>query len=111
MRAVWDGTISMPFVVRSIEVVTPKLAYTTLMTTLNRLAEKGLLMVERVPGQRAHRYRAAGTPEQYLVLASREQVSRLLDRYGDAALAAFTDQLQDLSPTQRKRLREMVDGE
>ena len=45
------------------------------------------------------------------MLTSREQVTRLLDRYGDAALAAFTDQLEVLSPTRRKRLREMVDGQ
>ncbi len=109
MRAVWEGRVEVPFVVRSIQVVTPELAYTTLMTTLNRLAEKSVLTIERVAGERAHRYVPAGTPEQYLVTASRHQVSQLLDRYGEAALAAFAAQLDDLTPRQRDRLRRIVD--
>lgn len=105
MRAVWSGQVRDSFVVRDIQVVTPELAYTTLMTTLNRLANKGILSVERVPHQRAHEYQAAGTPETFLTTASREQVNRMLERFGDAALAAFAAQLQELTPAERERLR------
>jgi hypothetical protein len=45
--------------VRDALAVIPELAYTTLMTTLNRLATKGLLVASQRPSERAHRYRAA----------------------------------------------------
>jgi predicted transcriptional regulator len=105
MRGVWSGQVRESFVVRDIQAFTPELAYTTLMTTLNRLADKGILSMERVPHQRAHEYRAVGTPEAFLATASREQVNRMLEQFGDAALAAFAAHLQELSPAERDRLR------
>lgn len=108
MRAIWTGEVSQPFVVRSLQPVAPELAYTTLMTTLNRLAEKGLLTIQRVPNNRAHQYRAAGTPEEFLTQASRAQAAQMLDRFGDAALVAFATRLDELTPTQRERLRRLV---
>jgi predicted transcriptional regulator len=110
MRAVWAGTLRQPFVVRDVQKVTPELAYTTLMTTLSRLAEKGILSQDRVPHQRAYEYRSAGTPEQFLSAISREQVSRMVERFGEAALAAFAAELEDLTPAQRERLRRLAAG-
>lgn len=111
MRAVWSGQVREPFVVRDIQPVTPELAYTTLMTTLNRLAEKGILSVERVAGQRAHDYRTARAAEDFLASASREQVMRLREQFGDIALAAFAAQLEELTPSERDRLRKVARGE
>jgi len=108
MRAIWAGDVDQPFVVRSLQPVAPELAYTTLMTTLNRLAEKGLLVMQRVPHHRAHQYQAAGTPEQFLTEASRAQAAQMLARFGDAALVAFATRLDELSPQQRERLRKLV---
>jgi len=55
MRLVWDRQVEQPvFVVRTILALMPDLAYTTVMTTLNRLAEKGILHVAPVPGQAGH---------------------------------------------------------
>ncbi len=111
MRAVWSGSVQPPFTVRDIHTVTPELAYTTLMTTLNRLAEKGVLVQTRVPHQRAFDYQAAGSPREFLAVASRESANRLLERFGDAALAAFAAQLDELPPEQRERLRKAAAGE
>jgi len=105
MRAVWSGSVGPTFVVRDIQKVTPELAYTTLMTTLSRLAEKGVLTQTRIPHQRAFEYRAAGSPPEFLAAASREQADRMLEQFGDAALAAFADQLDELPRAQRERLR------
>lgn len=105
MRAVWSGTVRQPFTVRDVQKVTPELAYTTLMTTLSRMAEKGILAQDRVPHQRAFEYRAAGTPAEFLAAASREQANRMLEQFGDAALAAFAAQLDDVPRAQRERLR------
>jgi len=105
MRAVWSGSVGPAFTVRDIQKITPELAYTTLMTTLSRLAEKGVLTQSRVPHQRAFDYRAAGSPSEFLATASREQANRMLEQFGDAALAAFAARLEALPPEQRERLR------
>jgi predicted transcriptional regulator len=108
MRAVWTAAVPAPFVVRDVQALMPELAYTTVMTTLNRLVDKGLLSSEQVTGQRAHRYRPTGTPAQFLAQASRRQADQLVDRYGEAALAAFATRLDALTPEQRQRLRELA---
>jgi len=105
MRSVWCGELPQPFVVRAVQRLRPKLAYTTLMTTVNRLAEKRILEVEQIPGQKAYSYRASGTPYDFLDRASRERASRVREQMGDAALAAFAAQLEDLTPKQVERLR------
>ena len=107
MREVWSGTVPEPFVVRDVQTLMPELAYTTVMTTLNRLADKGLLSVRAVHGQRAHEYQPALDPEGFLVRASREQVEQVVEQFGDAAMVAFAEQLGQLSPERRRRLEEL----
>lgn len=111
MRAVWSESVPERFTVRDVQKITPKLAYTTLMTTLSRMAEKGILAQDRVPNQRAFQYRAAGTAAEYLAAASRQQANRMLEQFGDAALAAFAAQLDELPREQRERLRKAASGE
>lgn len=108
MRAIWSAAVAEPFVVRDVQAKTRGLAYTTVMTTLNRLAEKGLLTVRAVPRQRAHEYRRAGSPADFLAAAGRDQVKQLVERYGDAALAAFAARLDELTPAQQERLRKLA---
>lgn len=108
MRAVWSGAVGKTFVVRDVQQLMPELAYTTVMTTLARLAQKGLLAARSVPGQKAHRYRAAGSPSDFLSQASRQDVGEIVRRYGDAALAAFAQELDRLSDERRRRLEELV---
>lgn len=107
MREVWTGSVPEPFVVRDVQTRMPELAYTTVMTTVNRLADKGLLDVQPIKGQRAHVYRLATSPEVFLERASREQVERVVERFGDAAMAAFAERLNRLSPEQLRRLKEL----
>jgi predicted transcriptional regulator len=78
------------------------------MTTLHRLAGKGLLSARAQPGQRAHEYRAAQSPAAYLASASDREAADVLARYGEAALAAFAARLAELSPQQRRRLEELA---
>jgi predicted transcriptional regulator len=111
MRAVWSGLVGPAFTVRDVQAVTAELAYTTLMTTLSRLAEKGVLTQTRVPHQRAFEYRAAGSPTEFLATASRNYAGRMLEQFGDAALAAFAAQLDGLPKEQRDRLRKAAGHE
>jgi predicted transcriptional regulator len=109
MRVVWTGQVSETFVVRDVQMLMPQLAYTTVMTTLRRLADKGLLTARAEPGRRAHEYRAHGTAADYLVRASHDEAAQFVARYGDAALSAFAARLADLSPEQRRRLEELAE--
>lgn len=107
MRALWSGAVKEPFVVRDVQALMPELAYTTVMTTLRRLADKGLLASSAEPGKRAHDYRLAQSPDEFLAVASAQETSRFVERYGDAALAAFAAKLAGLTPEQRLRLEEL----
>ncbi|OLT13905.1 hypothetical protein BJF79_19500 [Actinomadura sp. CNU-125] len=107
MRAVWNGRVGDVFVVGDVHALIPDLAYTTVMTTVRRLTEKGLLVARAEPGRRAHEYRAAESPEGFLARGSRAEAADVLARYGDAALAAFAASLADLTPEQRHRLEEL----
>jgi predicted transcriptional regulator len=108
MRAVWSGAVDKTFVVRDVQQLMPELAYTTVMTTLARLAQKGLLTTKSIPKQKAYRYAAVGGPGDFLAQASRHDVVEIVRRYGDAALAAFAEELDGLSAERRRRLEELV---
>ncbi len=109
MREVWLGRVVCPFFVRDMVARMPELAYTTVMTTLNRLADKGLLQRGDTSAQRAYPYRPTGTPEDFLRQAGQAEVDDLIARFGDAALAAFAARMDNLSPLQRRRLQELAD--
>ncbi len=109
MRVVWQRRVTAPFHVRDVLALMPHLAYTTVMTTLNRLADKRLLERTAVPEQRAHQYRPVGTAEQFLRETSETQVEELIARFGDTAMAAFATRLDQLTPSQLRRLRALAD--
>jgi len=66
-------------------------AYTTVMTVLGRLVDKGL--VKRTEQQGAHRYRAAGDADELTAQAIRSLLAATDDPR--AALAHFVDSLDD----------------
>ncbi len=107
MHLIWDHRVSEPFIVRDVLANTPELAYTTVMTTLNRLADKGLLKVTKVGSHQPHKYRANGGVKEFLADSGRAEVDRLVERYGDAALAAFADRLDRLSAPTREALKKL----
>src|SRR5262249_2023809 len=107
MRAVWTGKLPELFVVRDVNALMPELAYTTVMTTLQRLATKGLLTGRAGKVRRAHQSRAATTASGFLADSSAREAADVVDRYGDAALAAFAARLDALTPEQRRRLEEL----
>ena len=109
MREAWTGGVTEHFVVRDMNQRMPGLAYTTVMTILNRLAEKRLLVAERMGRQRPTRYRVRWAPEAFLAEASSRGAEEFIQRYGDAALAAFAARLDALTPEQRERLRKLAE--
>ncbi|MFV2063173.1 MAG: BlaI/MecI/CopY family transcriptional regulator [Chloroflexota bacterium] len=77
-------------------------AYTTIMTVMSRLYEKGVLLRDRRGRQFV--YRAAAPEAELIDRLSGVAVERLLDRYGTAALRQFAVRLADLDPETRQRL-------
>lgn len=87
MELLWHGdAVPVRAVVRELG---GKLAYTTVMTTLDRLYKKGLLL--RAKEGNAFVYRAATSRDEYHRRAVAETVSALLARSADPVLAGFVD--------------------
>ena len=104
MRAVWTGVGAPPFTVHDVHDGMAELAYTTVLTTMRRLVDKGLLDAAAAVGRRSHHYRACGDPAAFLAAQSDREATAVLERYGDAALAAFAQRLEALTPQQREAL-------
>lgn len=82
-------------------------AYTTIMTVMSRLHEKGVL--DRDRRGRRYVYRPAAPEAEVVDRLSGVAVDRLVDRYGTAALRHFAVRLADLDPETRRRLAELAD--
>ena len=78
------------------------LAYTTVMTVMNRLAEKGALRRRR----RGRGYSYEPTADDAAGLA----VQSVVREFGDAAVAQFVDQARD-DPKLLRRLERLMDEE
>ncbi|MQA87456.1 MAG: BlaI/MecI/CopY family transcriptional regulator [Streptosporangiales bacterium] len=79
----------------------PLLAYTTVMTVLARLADKGALT--RQPRGRGFAYRPTGSDPAALAVRS------VLTEHGDAAIVRFVEQV-GADPDALRRLRRLVDN-
>lgn len=81
-------------------------AYTTVMTIVHRLYEKGLL--DRRRDGRVDVYRAVLNREEYQSQRAAAEVDALVGQFGDAALVQFAVQMRQLDPEQRRRLQRMA---
>lgn len=81
----------------------PAPAYTTVMTVMNRLVEKGLL--RRKPDGQSFRYAPVRTKQGFLHASSRQVVATFVRQYGDVAIAQFIDVLDDVDPQRLAALR------
>jgi predicted transcriptional regulator len=86
----------------------PARAYTTYMTVMRRLDDKGLL--SRTRGGRQDIYSPRFTREQYEQLRAEAEVRGLVDQFGDVALAHFAKSLSTLDPARRRQLRRLAGG-
>jgi predicted transcriptional regulator len=75
------------------------LAYTTVMTVLSRLTDKGWVVCDR--GEKHHRYRAVAESDAALA------VHRLLAEHGEAAVSPFLAQTAN-EPALRERLLSLM---
>ena len=82
------------------------LAYTTVMTILTRLLERGI--VTREKEGRQYRYTAAFSQAGLGAEIGRRELRKLIDRHGASSLAAFAAELGDPDGELAARLRELA---
>ena len=106
MERVWKrGPLTVRDVVE--EIGRPRgLAYTTVMTVMVRLHGKGLLARER--NGKTYLYRAVSTRDEHRALLSRDLARGLVSQFGDAALAAFSAELDEVDAQHRAALRRIA---
>jgi predicted transcriptional regulator len=86
----------------------PPRAYTTYMTVMRRLNDKGLL--DRTRDGRQDSYTPRLTRQEYQELRAGAQVRGLVDEFGDVALAHFAKSLDTLDPARRRQLKRLAGG-
>lgn len=113
MRALWRGA---PANVKTVldRINDPRsepdqLAYTTVMTVLGRLHDKGLL--DRDRAGRGYEYTPKFDEPHLIEHLGQQEVADLLDRYGTVAFTQFAAALDDADPATRDRIRELIDGQ
>lgn len=108
MRVVWPrGKATVRDVLERLNAAHGRqLAYTTVMTVMSRLAEKGLLR-RRLVGK-AHEYEVAQTEEQFMHAVSRRLIRSLIDDFGEVAIAEFLAELEGVDPERRRGLKRLA---
>lgn len=86
---------------------TPRPAYTTAMTIMGRLTEKRIL--RRKPVGKAYVYEARLSEHEFLARSAQHRIRRLVEDFGDVALAQFAEELDRAKPGTVERLRRLRD--
>lgn len=107
MEAVWDLREVTVRDVHGALAAKRSIAYTTVMTTMGRLTEKGIL--RRVEDQPAHRYYPAVTREQYANSTVKSVVDWLVNHFRDPAVAYFIDKVEEEDHAVIDSLREAIE--
>ena len=117
MELIWQRH---PVTVRDVSAELSKdraIAYTTVMTVMSRLAEKGLLRQKR--DQKSFLYEPAMTREEFLASISRDIVRDLLRDFGQVVVSQFVSEVErqsdglealDAAVRQAKRARGKAAG-
>jgi predicted transcriptional regulator len=83
-----------------------EIAYTTVMTTMSRLAEKGVLNRHREG--LAYVYAPAISEEDFVTMVVRQVLDGLLDDYSDTAIEYMIDYLARNNPAELQRLQSAI---
>ena len=107
MEVTWDlGEVTVRDVHEALN-ASRAVAYTTVMTTMGRLADKGLL--RRVEDQRAHRFTPLLSREQYADSTVKSVVDWLVSQFRDPAVAYFLDRVEENDEKVIAALKDAID--
>ncbi len=82
------------------------IAYTTVMTTMSRLAEKGVLSRHREG--LAYVYTPAITEDDFVTMVVQQVLDGLLDDYSETAIDYMVDYLARRNPSELRRLQKTL---
>jgi len=82
------------------------IAYTTAMTIMGRLTEKGLL--KRTSSGRAYAYKPACSKDTFLSRISRQFIKNFVASFGDTAIAHFIEELDKIPSDKKQKLLKIL---
>lgn len=107
MEIVWQS--QSPISVRSVTEILHqqrKIAYTTVMTIMGRLTEKGLL--KRNKSGKAYVYQPSYSKDKFLTRASRQIIKNFVLNFGQVAIAHFAQEIEKIPADKRRKLLKML---
>ena len=106
MEHMWDiEQARVQHVVRLINRKRP-IAYTTVMTVMGHLAEKGLL--NRTSEGNRYIYKVAQSKEEFLRNTSKNMVRSILHDFGDLAIAGFLGEISRIKPEKLDEVKSLL---
>lgn len=107
MHFMWElDTATVQRVVRLIS-YRRVIAYTTVMTVMGHLVDKGLLT--RTSDGKRYNYKVAQTRAEFLAKAVQQRISRLLNEFGDAAIASFVSEIAKSKPEKLQEIKDQLE--
>lgn len=83
-----------------------QIAYTTVMTIMGRLVEKGLL--KRQESGKAYIYKFVYSKDRFLTRVSRQIIKNFIASFGETAVAHFAQEVNRLTPAKRRELNKLL---
>lgn len=79
-----------------------QIAYTTVMTIMNRLVNKGVLSKSKLNGK-TYEYKPSESRQQTLKGAIQSTLNLLVERFGEEAVVAFMDEADSIAKQKKKK--------
>lgn len=83
-----------------------EIAYTTVMTTMDRLSKKGILQRSKVG--KAYEYKPIQSETELCMSTTKSMIDMLVRRYGDLAIAQFVDTVDQIDAKKFAELKRLV---
>jgi predicted transcriptional regulator len=106
MQYMWD--LEQATVQHIVKIINSKrpIAYTTVMTVMGHLVDKGLL-TRSAEGKR-YKYQVAQSKEEFLRKISQNMVRSVLHDFGDLAIAGFLGEISKVKPEKLADLKNLL---
>ncbi|MFQ5605695.1 MAG: BlaI/MecI/CopY family transcriptional regulator [bacterium] len=83
------------------------IAYTTVMTVMSRLAEKGLL--KKIKHGTAHIYQPTSSKEEFTRSTLKKVINELLADFSAPAISQFLDSVEEADPEKMEELARLIE--
>jgi predicted transcriptional regulator len=83
-----------------------RVAYTTVMTVMVHLVDKGLL--QRIKEGKRYRYRVTRSRDEFLGEIVKSRLQTLVNDFGDIAIAQFLEEIEKIDSNRLQRLKNLV---